>query len=642
MKIRTYNDLIVAAILIGVVLAAELTLFFFNHLFILNFFGILNDIFVTAIAFFAVCLIPNPTAKKVIFTVLLCLISVVFITDAIFSSFFSGFASVSSLITVGNFRGAEDMGGIRMTLSAGVIILEAVIGIFFIWFIKIPCAPRANFFRIAVSVILSTALAVASLNASTLQTVKNKKYDKKIDYYSSATFLYDNFYSSVKYASKFGYFNFRARDMVYRGGNEELLNELNDFYAARANAYESPLTGVLDGFNVITVTCESLDTRIIDKKLMPAFTSVMEKSLMFENYFVPTFFQGATVNTEFLTLTSMFPTSSKSWVTSLGDQYKNNDFSDYSLPGQLKKAGYGTYYAHLGKSGFYSRNKLMPNMGFDSVKFADDLNYSPDYYDYELVDLLDGVDFSEKFYLDMLTFSMHKGNDGKYITNDKDSKNYENSRFVLENYPDLKKETQVYYAKAKAFDDFVARLMKKLEDENVLDNTVVLFYPDHYVYLSNGDLYSDLSVDTNSKEIHRQILTMYLPDKAKEKITTALEQSGVETKIKDGFSSAVSVPLLCSSADITPTLLNLVYGGGEYRYFAGQDAFKGDNHVFFSDYTVFDGNYYYDLSENVSSLDGSVPTPEKLEELKKRLEFSLEMSLNSSVILDSDYFRIIK
>ncbi len=472
--------------------------------------------------------------------------------------------------------------------------------------------------------------------------MKNKTYEKKTDYYSSATFLYNNFYSSVKYASKFGYFNFRVRDMFYRGGNEGLINELNEFYAARENSYESPLTGILDGFNIITVTCESLDTRIIDKKLTPAFTSVMEKSLVFDNYFVPTFFQGATVNTEFLTLTSLFPTSSKSWVTSLGDQYKNNDFSDYSLPGQLKKAGYATYYAHLGKSGFYSRNKLMPNMGFDTVRFADDLSYSPDYYDYELVDLLDDVNFSEKFYLDLLTFSMHKGNDGKYITSNKNSKNYENSQFVLENYPDVKKETQVYYAKAKAFDDFVARLMQKLEEKNVSDNTVVLFYPDHYVYLSNGDLYSDLGVDTDSKEIHRQFLTMYLPDAAKEKILSYLSGSGVETKIKDGYDTAVSVPLLCSSADITPTLLNLVYGGGEYRYFAGQDAFKGDNHVFFSDYTVFDGNFYYDLSGNIISLNGASPTREQLAELEKRLESSLEMSLNSSVILDSDYFGKIK
>ena len=642
MKVKTYNDLIIAAIIVGIVLIMELTLFFFNHLFVLNFFGIINDIFVTAMVFFAVCFIPNPTAKKIVFTVLLCLITIVFIIDAIFSAFFSGFASVSSLVTVGNFKESEDMGGVQMTLSAGIIILEAAIGIFLIWFIKTPYTPRPKFFLSSVSVLLATVLAVLSLNITVTQTVKNKVYDKKIDYYSSATFLYNNFYSSTKYASKFGYFNFRVRDMFYRGGNESLLNELNDFYGARENSYLSPLTGILDGYNVITVTCESFDTRIVDKKLMPAYTSVMEKSLVFDDYFVPTFFQGATVNTEFLTLTGMFPTSSKSWVTSLGDQYKNNDFSDYSLPGQLKKAGYKTYYAHLGKEGFYSRNKLMPNMGFDVVKFAGDLNYSPDYYDYELVDLLDYVDFSEKFYLDLLTFSMHKGNDGKYITSDKNSKNYENSEFVLENYPDVKKETRVYYAKAKAFDDFVARLMDRLERENVLDKTIVLFYPDHYVYLSNGELYSDLGVDVNSKEIHRQLLTMYLPEAAREKVVTELEKTGVKTGVKDGYDTAVSVPLLCSSTDVTPTLLNLVTGGGEYRYFAGQDAFKGNNHVFFSDYTVYDGNYYYNLNGDVSADDGSAPTAENLEELRKKLEFSLEMSLNSSVILDSDYFRKIK
>ena len=642
MKVKTYNDVIIALILVGIVLAMELTLFFFNHLFILNFFGIMNDILVTAAVMFAICFIPNTVAKKTVFTVVLSLCALVFIIDAIFSTFFSGFASVSSLVTVGNFKESEDMGGVQMTLSAGVIIIEAAIGIFLIWFIKAPYVPRPNFFKISLSVLLATVIALSAVDISVLQTIKRKTYEKKIDYYASATFLYNNFYSSVKYASKFGYFNFRVRDMFYRGGNDELLDELNEYFSARENTYKSPLTGILDGFNVITVACESFDTRIVDKKLMPAYSAVMEKSLVFEDYFVPTFFQGATVNTEFLTLTSMFPTGSKSWVTSLGDQYKNNDFSDYSLPAQLKKAGYATYYAHLGKAGFYSRNKLMPNMGFDVCKFAGDLPYSPEYYDVELVDLTECVDFSQKFYLDLLTFSMHKGNDGKYITDDENSKNYLNSEFVLENYPDAKKETKVYYAKAKAFDDFVAALMQKLETEGIADKTIVLFYPDHYVYLSNGELYSDLGVDVNSKEIHRQMLTMYLPDAAKQSVLGKLAENGVETHIKDGYETAVSVPLLCSSADITPTVLNLVCDSGEYRYFAGQDAFKGNNHVFFSDYTIYDGNYYYSLNGDVTSTDGSSPTEEKLAELEKRLEFSLEMSLNSGVMLDADYFRRIK
>lgn len=637
MKNKTYNDIIIASVLTFAALAMELTVFFFNGLFSLGFFGIANDILITAAVMFAICFIPRPLAKRIIFTFVFLIITLIFVTDAIFSGFFPGFASVTSLKTAGNLKGAVDMGGASMTNAAWVVISVSAAAIAAVWHIKIRRRDNKNFFRISLSVLLASVIAVSSAYASVIGSLKNKKFTDSPEYYSSASFLYDNFTNSFAYASKFGYFAFRTRDLFFRGRNFRTKEQLDEFYASRENTYSNELTGIADGYNVITVTCETFDTRAVSKNLMPSFTSVMENSLVFDNYFVPTFFQGTTVNSEFLTLTSILPTEAKPWVSSVGDRCNEHYFGDYSLPGQLKKKGYKTYYAHLGRDTFYSRDKLMPNLGFDVCKFVGDLPYEPRYFDKEIVDMLSGIDFTEKFYADILTFSMHVGNEKEYATADETNPNAANYKFVCENYPNVSEKTKIYYTKAKAFDDFVAALMKKLADENVLENTVILFYPDHYMYMDDGSLYKDLGVNVRSKEIHRQFLTMYLPQSLRERIAANIEGA----KIKDGFDSALSVPLLGSSADITPTVMNLV-GGGEYRYFVGQDIFKGGNYAFFNDFTVTDGTYFYNISGTVSSSDGSAPDDGKTAELKEKLCSYIEHSLNSAAIFKSDYFAAIR
>ena len=627
---KPYNDVKIVSILLSLILVIELTLFFFNHEFLLNFFGIVNDIFIMAILLFAVCFIPDPIAKKTVLTLVFGVMSAAFIADGIYTTHFSTFASAKSLSMLKNLSGDVDMGDARLTLTAWIIILEAAIGIFFIWFIPVSRDKRPKFLRTSVSFLLATVIALISLNVSVIASVENRRYDSKIDYYLSSSFLFDEFYKNITYATKFGYWNYRFRDLIYDGNKKVADLNPDEFFDSRRNDYESELSAVLDGYNVITVTCETFDTRVVDKTLMPNFTAVMEQSIIFDNYYVPTFFPGATVNTEFATLTGTYPISSFHRANTTAEQYKDYDFTGFALPAQLKNAGYETYYMHLGGEEFYSRKELMPNMGFDTLKFVEDLDYATQYYDYELADLLDYVDFSEKFYLDMLTFSMHKGRDDDYTS--KKSPMYEDYKFVCENYKDVTKESKIYYTKARALDKFIGLLMQKLEDENVLDKTIVLFYPDHHFYSASvGGVYSDFEISKYSEEIFHHFLTMYLPSSAKEKILETLDG----TSIKSGYETAVSVPYICASVDIAPTVLNLVTTGGDYRYFVGNDAFSGNNCVFLADYTVYDGTYFFNIDGSVTSTDNTKPSEEKLDYLKNELADCIDLILNSTAMMQN-------
>ena len=628
-KAKPYNDLKIASILVSLVLVMELTMFFFNHEFLLNFFGVINDIFIAAVLIFAVCFIRDTIAKKTVLTIVFVVMAVMYVADGIYSHHFLTLASIRSTFMLKSLsQGGVDMGKVQLTLAGAVIIFEAAIGVFFIWFIPVSRDKNHRFLQTSTSFLLATVITLASMNVSVVLSVKNKRYDSKIDYYMSNSFLYDEFYNNMTYATKFGYWNYRLRDIFYMGNKNVHDLDYEEFFDSHATCYESELTGLLEGYNVITVTCETLDTRIVDKTLMPNFTSIMERSLIFEDYYVPTFFPGATVNSEFATLTGTYPISSFYRTSTTAERYSQKDLSEFALPAQLKEAGYDTYYMHLGGNEFYSRKNLMPNMGFDTLKFIQDLDYEAQYYDYELADLLDYVDFSQKFYVDMLPFAMHKGRDKDYTS--KDSPRYEDYKFVCENYPDVTKESKIYYTKARAFDQFVGCLWDRLEQENVADKTIILFYPDHYFYSASiGGVYSDLNIDVYSPEIYNLFMTMYLPDSIKQKVLETLDDASV----KDGYETAVSVPYPCSSVDIAPTVLNLVTSSGNYKYFAGSDAFSGDNCVFLADYTVYDGNYFLNIDGSVVSKDDSKPSEDELDYLKSKLADRIDLILNSTAMM---------
>jgi len=445
----------------------------------------------------------------------------------------------------------------------------------------------------------------------------NEEYETKLDYYQSDAYLFDSMHDRSLYSSKYGYVTYHLVDFTrIRPVTDPLTAKeiIDDFYEQENFQHEeNSYSNRYEGFNVITILGETLDTRFIDPVLTPHLYTMREEGLNFTDFYTPVFQQGATCNSEFMSLTGLSAITTNDWSNNICDAYTENVYP-YSLPFQLRQAGYDTYYFHSGYEWFYDRVHLMPNMGFDEVRFREDLEDTypefDDRFDTNMMLFWDEfVTYQEPFYVNMLSYSMHGA--------------YNQTEFAIHNeqvnlaYPeeDLPSEIRNYMQKLVEFDQMIGLLMDRLEEEGVLDRTLIAVYPDHNIYMMDEVVYEDyIEIDLSSKELNHTDLILYTPSMEGQTI----EQIG-------------------STIDITPTLLNLVYGDANFEYFLGTDLLNGqENVVLFPDLTIMSMDATLGLFDPIDENNQALKDLE--EALEKRITY-LEMQ---KMILNSDYFRLLE
>jgi arylsulfatase A-like enzyme len=116
-------------------------------------------------------------------------------------------------------------------------------------------------------------------------------------------------------------------------------------------------------------------------------------------------------------------------------------------------------------------------------------------------------------------------------------------------------------------DQFVGSLVERLETDNLLEDTVLVFFTDHYgKYMTNHELLMELKGAENGDMLCETPFFIYQKGMAAQKVET-----------------------ISSTADILPTLANMFGLQTDYRYYDGVDIFSDAEH-----YVVFQGNNWYD------------------------------------------------
>ncbi len=441
------------------------------------------------------------------------------------------------------------------------------------------------------------------------------EFDTRIEFYRSDAYLFESMHDRSLFSEKYGYYNYHLLDFTRirpRPDEETLYAEIDAYFEGKGDHLVNDYSDVYEGYNVITILGETLETRFINEILTPNLYLMQSEGLSFSNFFTPVFQQGATCNSEFMSVTGMSAISTNDWSNNICDSYSENTYP-YTLPQQLKNIGYDTYYFHSGHEWFYNREIIVPRYGFDTVAFQEDL-YEAGYDDFNErfdTDILDFfteyVEYDDPFYINLLTYSMH----GAY--NQEEFHKY--AERVEAAYSGVPLDTEVvnYMEKLVEFDNMLGLIMAELEDNGELDNTLFVIFPDHFPYMMNTDTYLDyIGVEEDSHEIMRQELIIY-----------ATGMTGVN----------VTTP--GSTIDITPTVLNMIDSSLNFKYFLGTDLFSGtDNYILFSDLTISDGTNYLYLNEE---LLGNV-------EYYDKLESALEVEINAlelqKKILIIDYFKM--
>lgn len=320
-------------------------------------------------------------------------------------------------------------------------------------------------------------------------------------------------------------------------------------------------TGIFKGKNVIYVMMESIDSWIIDEDTMPNLKKIQETGLNFNNRYSPFFNGGQTINSEFALNTGMYAISSRDTIYDVDDV----DYT-YSLANMLKSSGYVANSFHANAGSFYNRSNFHKRLGYThhyaalDMQKAGMLDENKNYFsDTELMgddDIFKLMTSDEPFLAFFTTYSAHL----EYTDSNKVYKTVKHP-FNIEKYNE---EELIYRTLAYDTDRAIKELIDKLEERKLLDDTVLVFVSDHYVYGYSDADYVALkkNVLNDQKELQNTPFIIWTKD---------MEHKDID-KILD-------------TADILPTLLNMLGIPYDPNKYMGVDVFSenADDFVWFSD-----------------------------------------------------------
>lgn len=379
--------------------------------------------------------------------------------------------------------------------------------------------------------------------------------------------------------------------------------------------YNNSYTGYFKDKNLILLQLEGIDDWLLKKDLMPNLYSLKKNSINFNNHY--SFFNGggSTFNSEFAVNTGYITPIS---YTRNAYTFNRNTFN-YSLANLFKDADYKVNAFHMNSSEYYSRGINYKNWGYDGYYGLKDLKkYKNKEYTLDR-ELINNEDFykmmfdKEKKFVDyIITYSNHT----PFTTEKgvcKTLVNLDNEALGIEEETVLSEE-ECIKRQAKETDDMVGLLIQALKDNDLLDKTVIVAYADHYLYTV-----SDQNILARNKNTENNLI------------------NHTPLLIWSNNMKEVNINKVTSQLNIMPTVINLF--GLEYHpsYYIGSDALDNNysGHVFFSDYSWYDGNVYYDggIRNNAYM---------KKEDLVKKNEEIAYLIKKNDLVLKYNHFKDIK
>ena len=440
--------------------------------------------------------------------------------------------------------------------------------------------------------------------------------------------IYINFNDNNKSMRISGIYEYSVRNFYItfikakKTTNEEDITFLEEEYSKEEENYQTNYTGKYKDKNLILLQLEGIDNWLITKEDTPTLYKMMNNSINFTNHYSYYNGGGSTFNSEFAVNTGFITPLS---YTQNAYTFNKNTFP-YSLAHLFKNMGYSVNAFHMNDSEYYSRGTNYKNWGYENYYGLKELGvYKDDSYTLDR-ELILNETFSEKMFPEekfvdyIITYSGHlpftteKGVCRKLVIEDVLKK--ENLEELPNDYilPTLTEE-ECARRQAKETDYMVELLLNKLTEKNLIDNTVIVVFTDHYLYTLSDQTILDKYKETKNNLINKTPFFIWDNETTKKKITSVTSQ-----------------------LNILPTLLNLY--GLEYHpnYYIGEDALNNNYHgkVFFSDYSWYDGNIYVDggIVTNNKSID-----PISLEDKNYYINYIIR---KNDLTLKYDYFKKIE
>ncbi len=600
-------------------------------------------LWIALILFLCVWVLPKK-AGRIVFIVIAALANILMISEYIYYTMFGRFFMLSTI-----FLATEGMAYMNIIyqyispwlvlftiLSVGSLVLTC-----FLW--KKQTVSKRWWLLGLVPVIL-----IGVLNSYMTVSSAEKENTKIWSTWKRPRYVYSDMADPDRCIRIMGIYQFMVRSATYpifsdTGFKEEDFEKAKEYIEGEKGEDGKPkpkvlneMSGVFKDKNVIAIMLESMDDWMISPETTPTIYNLMNDGINFEAHIASPFGGGYTFNSEFAFNTGYYTPKSSSSASIYG----YNTFP-YTLPALFKEQGYSAKQFHYNKMEFYNRATMHKAFGYEGyVSFMDYMTEAEAELDSNAMlmpneEIYKGMTENEKFFDFVITYSAHL----PYTADDK----IEAAKIK---YPELVNKTTVEEFKAmmaeadarceeidyseydeekwqgytneynnarllaKDTDEFVRLLIEKLERDGLMENTVLVFFADHYTYgFSNKKIVKGMSVLDGETLIEETPFFIYHKGMAPMKITK-----------------------VSSTKDILPTMSNL-FGLNWFGGYIGDDIFDPDNQGFayFSDMSWYDGKIYRD--------DNYVPQNEEEKEYIEAMDKKMMDCINiNDIIIAGDYF----
>lgn len=364
--------------------------------------------------------------------------------------------------------------------------------------------------------------------------------------------------------------------------NQTILS-LNNYVSSLTPSEKNDYTGIFKGKNLILISAEAFSDVVIDKELTPTLYRLSHNGFYFPEYYQPNW-GGSTTTGEYSFLTGLVPLDDAETIQRAKD--KNLYFT---MGNQLQRLGYTSFAYHNGDYDYYNRQLTHENFGYDQyLGLGNGLEEITDWWPSDEV----MFDKTMDTYINKQPFSIYymtiSGHCIYTADNEFTKKNLAHVKSVV---GDKYKDTTTYYlCYQMELEHALTRMVEKLDEAGIADNTVICLTSDHYPYgLENTATF-------NNTEDY--VADLYGADPKfnweRDHNSLIIWSGSLENEHKE-LVRTVNSPTY--SLDILPTLSNLF--GVEYdsRLLVGRDVFsETDALALWNDYSWATEKGKYDSS----------------------------------------------
>lgn len=405
-------------------------------------------------------------------------------------------------------------------------------------------------------------------------------------------------------------------DSLISKEKDSTIKNMHNYFKTNLITEKNKYTGMFAGKNLIFITAEAFYPIAVDPEYTPTLYKLVNNGFVFNNYYQP-IYNCSTSDGEFVNNLSLLP-----GVSTCSMAKTSNTYLPFTLGNMFDDYGYDTYAFHGWTYTYYDRDQTYPNMGYTyygydrykkGYKYA--LKGIKDSWPTSDIDVANSsyevLKSSDKFVAYYMSISGHleyNFGGGNYIS--------KKNKALVKDYKGTDK-MKAYMATQIELDKSLEILMKKLEENGKLDDTVIVLGSDHYPYgLSTSDIKNHVDWMNNANfDLYKNNLVIY--------------NSKMENVVIDKYASSI---------DILPTVLNLF--GVEYdsRLLMGTDLLsESEGLVIFNNKSwITDKGRYDYLKKKFESFTDEEVSKEYIDSINEIVKLKFQMS---KLVINKNYYK---